>query len=1502
MWKSRGITYTRPDRQCIVLPMRSSVFLPVWFLSAGITSLLADQRCGLSITDPSGASIIVSYETTTVSIIGQLDVDASGSLTWSNAQTGASGSAVLATNWSIAGVPVTPGTNLIALQAEGVMGLEVTTNAADAASQPAYNSSWSSESNGGSGFGPWLLSSDASSPDNGGFFIAEGQGNLNIGPRAWGLYANSGASSWAERPFAQPLGIGQTFRCRLDNNAVQSGGIIAVGLYNASTQSLWVLRYDGGSAVYEIAGQPTDIPFTDQGLDLALTLTSSSNYSLQVISDGGTVRTITGTLTARVDTTIDRVRFWNVNAGFDEASNFYVNDLAITRSTNANAVACTSSVTIIRAPQAPGSYNGNLSIDQLYQETNGLVAGEAEFYHDRRLPVGAAWEFIAAGTPGAMANFRSRGYMHVLPDNGAFFTYASGPAVDYKINIATPGAYRLWLRWSGFDGDSDSLFAGIVELADGPGNTPDWYEFFDNQDANFSSDPWDSEGGFEANEPAPARASAMFNFESPGIYTLRFVPREDGVALDSWVLQREGASSPISADPLIVVPDSITMHHNAKAGMPVLRNDSGPYSVTNVQIVEAPRFGTATPLTDGRIVYTHTSGTPASDRFTYRVGGPDGAFSAPAAVLVNFSSDERIPNTTVTMPVAPPPVSYAVVDAFPSLANFTFPTSMESPPGDTNRLFVLQRNGLLFVINGIGGENPQRVQYMDIRDRVDETGFNELGAKGITFHPGFATNRFFYVTYCHWDGANRRVRLSRFTADAGNPGSADPATELILINQINDLDVHNINDVAFGPDGYLYLGLGDEGFFNGADGLNNSQIIDHDLWSGILRLDVDKRPGNPEPNAHPGIPRDGNGNAYYSIPADNPFIGATSFNGLSVNPDQVRTEFYAVGLRNPWNYSFDSLTGDFWVADVGNNLREEVMIMPKGGNGGWVFYEGTAPGPRPDRIPPPGFTYVPPVWEYGHGSGEFQGRSIIGGIVYRGDSYPELYGRYILADYVSGNIWTIERTDIVTNVTRIAGEGGLIQFDVNRATGEMLMLDHGDGRVRKLATETSGQAFPEKLSETGFFADLADLSPNPGLIAYNVNLPFWSDYAVKSRWFIITNTTDRIGLSADGTWTYPEGMMWVKHFDMEMQRGNPDTKKRIETRVLVRNAQGSYGVSYRWNTNDTEAFLAPDAGVNFNLAITNESVVINQDWRIPSRAECITCHNPAAGHALSFNTRQLNCPGEIGGASGNFISLIEDRGYTSNHLGNPALLGRHISPENDEYSLEARARSYLAVNCSYCHMGPGSPAPGAFDARAFRKLDQTGMLLGQASANLGNTNNLLLVPGDTAYSIIWNRIGASNNFSRMPPLASSEVDHTGVKLIADWIASLTTRQSFDQWQLAVFGNTNRTPDSARNLDTDGDGASDYEEYLTYSDPTDANQRWSARIEIVNDQPHLAHDLADRMVTVEYATNLHGGAWSFLNIPENDRRPIARGETKRLIVPDQPGGDEGIFFRFFIDDL
>jgi glucose/arabinose dehydrogenase len=411
-----------------------------------------------------------------------------------------------------------------------------------------------------------------------------------------------------------------------------------------------------------------------------------------------------------------------------------------------------------------------------------------------------------------------------------------------------------------------------------------------------------------------------------------------------------------------------------------------------------------------------------SDSFAYRLASTNGTPpSGPATVTVNFTTAPRFDSGFVTLPAAAPVSGLRLDDAFPGLM-FNSPNSMSAAPGVSNAFFLVESPGRVWMITNIASASPAKVMYLNITDRVFTDAY-ERGAKGVACHPGFRTNGLIFVTYDYTSGGTNFVRLSKFT-------NGIPASEVVLLQQVDEGPYHDIDTCRFGPDGYLYVSIGDEG---GQDeNYQNAQRINKDLYSCVFRVDVDKRPGNLEPNPHPAIPLDGLGHAYYSVPADNPFVGATSFNGQPVNPLQVRTEMYVVGLRNPWQFSFLPGTNKLVVADVGRSAREEIDVFGPGQNGGWSWREGTLAGPRSGQIingaAESDAVLTDPILEYDHGSGPYQGSSISGGFVYQGTNYPGLNGRYVFADFISGNVWSIALTNPAGTFTRMVGGSSIAAF------------------------------------------------------------------------------------------------------------------------------------------------------------------------------------------------------------------------------------------------------------------------------------------------------------------------------------------------------------------------------------------------------------------------------------------------------------------------------------------
>jgi uncharacterized repeat protein (TIGR03806 family) len=926
-------------------------------------------------------------------------------------------------------------------------------------------------------------------------------------------------------------------------------------------------------------------------------------------------------------------------------------------------------------------------------------------------------------------------------------------------------------------------------------------------------------------------------------------------------------------------PDAGTLHHAQKIRIRVLATDLGGIDPASVQIVQPPHSGTATPDSSGSILYHHTTGTPATEFFSYRVNGP-GGLSPPATVTLTFATSLRIANGALNVPAAPPVTTFRLVPAFPGVT-IQEPICVASPPGNTSQIYVVERRRGVRVIPDVTAVTPTSPIFFDVATYLTSRGealgntFDQ-GVMGLAFHPNYATNRHFFVFYSVRTAGLEYFRVSRFTAQAGNPLTVDFASERVLIQQRDVNGYHLGTDLHFCPDGYLYVSLGDGGGQH--DSRGNGQRINGDFFAAILRLDVNKVPGNPEPNVHPSVPTDA-GLARYSVPADNPFVTGSAtvpFNGQNLPSASVRTEFWATGFRNPWKFSFDSHTGELWCADVGQEGVEEINIVTRGGNFGWSFREGTRPGPRVLQQPA-GFVGTPPLYEYTRGDGPLEGRSVSGGLVYRGVRLPSLTGAYIFGDFQSGHIWALRRTTNGVDVHRLTGETGIVSFGTDPSNGDVLAVDNNGARILRLTTGgTDANSFPQTLTETELFSDLTDLSPAPGLLPYTPNLSFWSDYAAKRRWFIVPNAASHLTWARDSTWTFPDGTIWVKHFDMEMTRGQPATSRRIETRLLVKNAAGSYGVSYRWNAAQSEALLVADQGENFTLEITEDGVQRTQNYRIPSRAECLACHTPQAGHSLSFDTRQLNRAESIHGFAGNQIDLLRHAGYFTNTPEPVNLLPRHIRPDETQFSIEARVRSYLAVNCANCHRAGGT-ATASWDGRPDLALAHTGLINGLATNSGTDPANRLIVPADTAHSIVLHRMAATNGFSRMPPLGSSELDQRGIALLTEWISqALPAQQTYAQWRVVQFGSATSAvgePDA----DADDDGQMNRGEFLAGTDPLHGGSSFIPRVALLGPNVTLQFTSpGNRSIQIETSSDLTG--WSLWDVPGNHGMPLFGGPT------------------------
>jgi len=838
----------------------------------------------------------------------------------------------------------------------------------------------------------------------------------------------------------------------------------------------------------------------------------------------------------------------------------------------------------------------------------------------------------------------------------------------------------------------------------------------------------------------------------------------------------------------------------------------------------------------------------------------------------------RVANTSLQMPPEMfSSVAYQLENA--GFGDVGSPVAIASPPGDT-RLFIADREGKIYVIPDL--DNPVPEVFLDIGGRI-ESGSGEEGLLGLTFHPDYATNGYFYVFYTHTNADEFIVHddtLARFSVSAADPNLGDASSEMIMIQQPGDRwgRNHNAGDIKFGTDGYLYVSLGDGGNHG------NAQEIDDDFYSALMRIDVDGRPGNPVPNPHPSVV------GTYWIPADNPFIGATEFDGEAVLPAEVRTEFFAVGLRNPWRFNIDPPTGMIVLGDVGEGSYEEVNVITSGGNYGWPYREG----PDEETPPPAGTTLIDPINAYDRDGG----LSVIGGIIYRGSRLPELNGRYLFTDWGNGEIRAVVpdgNNPVDYEVIATSFGFGPRAFGKDPRNGDVLIA-YGNS-VRRLVRNETGttDTLPQMLSATGAFSDLTTLTPEAGILPYEINAPFWSDGAVKSRWFSLPDVSDAIGFDAPEPFTFPTGSTWIKHFDIEMTEGDPSSRRRLETRFIVKTEDEIYGVTYRWNSAQTDAVLVPEEGASEDLTRMIGGSPVVQRWEFPSRSSCLSCHTASGGWALGFDGPQLNRDASFGAEIHNQLSALDIMGYFETSPPEHRSL-RALAPASEtSISTEFRARSYLQANCAQCHDGSGV---AAWDARLSTPLASAGIIDGILNDNGGDTANRVIAPGDPAHSMMLARM-STRGPTQMPPIGSHVVDAEGVALITAWINDLAGYQGYEAWSLATAGAA--LPKAA---DADGDGVNNIGEFLLDTDPLDPLQRWdggSLDFQGAGGIPQITFDrIANRAYTVQFTDDL-AGPWQFLDVPGNELRFGSTAGGVMLLDTSPPPTEGRRFYRLLLSE-
>jgi uncharacterized repeat protein (TIGR03806 family) len=798
---------------------------------------------------------------------------------------------------------------------------------------------------------------------------------------------------------------------------------------------------------------------------------------------------------------------------------------------------------------------------------------------------------------------------------------------------------------------------------------------------------------------------------------------------------------------------------------------------------EGPELSTCAPLKSKRFPDFHYHEDYASLVFR----GPEMKRAARALGIQDWS-----PVTTSRVVGSPePPLPFTTKRALPNL-RINYPIFMMTEPVNRH-LYVIDQPRPYAPTRLCRTKGSPAASDYEVLHK-----FDSAVAYSLCFHPEFAKNGYVYVgANAAWKtGEPKQCRVIRYTIgrEPPYPFLVNSATTIIEWES----DGHNGAAMAFGLDGMMYVTTGD-GTSDSDDNIKG-QGLDH-LLAKVLRIDVD----------HPDA------NHAYSVPEDNPFVGQAG----------IVPETWAYGLRNPWRITVDPQKGHVWVGNNGQDLWEQVYRVEKGANYGWSVYEGSHPFYPNRKMGPHPLTK--PTVEHPHS----ESRSLTGGVVYYGSRLPELRGAYIYGDHSTGKIWGVKHDgENVTWSRELADTPFNITAFALDAEGELLIADHrGDDEggfytlVPNVEPAHDHTAFPRKLSESGLFAEVNAHQMAAGLIPYSVNSPLWSDGAFKARWIALPTTTTENGkevpayieVSQNRGWSFPDQTVLVKSFGLEMTEGDAESRRWIETRFLTKQEGEWVGYSYAWNDDQTEGFLVEREGRDQEFKIrAKDGAVRTQNWRYPSRTECMTCHSRAAKYVLGLTTLQMNKDHDYGHAVENQLSLLERLGvlrlnWKSEMLTDlraaweqqglaraeidkqmsaitstrdqraavhstlltkpPHEYDSLVNPYDSNADLDLRARSYLHANCSACHVKAGG---GNAQMELEFNTDRTLMNVFDVEPlhhRFGIDGARLVAPGAPDRSVLLQRV-AIRGRGQMPQLATSIADKKSVALLEEWIRSM----------------------------------------------------------------------------------------------------------------------------------
>jgi len=692
--------------------------------------------------------------------------------------------------------------------------------------------------------------------------------------------------------------------------------------------------------------------------------------------------------------------------------------------------------------------------------------------------------------------------------------------------------------------------------------------------------------------------------------------------------------------------------------------------------------------------------------------------------------------------------AYRFVKAFPALDGLFPSPVMMTNDGVNDLIYVVDKVGTISVF-----PNRENVALTEVKKILDIQGvvrnFHEAGLLSVAFDPNYSSNGFFYIYYVYGTTDNEKdanglygdTVLERWTVDNPfNPTTASGKVELLRVPQPGP--DHKGSMMKFHPsEGYLYLSIGDGAYGHSAitsyavdPRTNNSAQDTTNLRGSFIRIKPLATPVNGK---------------YYEVPADNPFVGMAGF----------KPEIWSYGHRNPWRWDFDKEAPyTLWETEIGQQGYEEVNLIKKGKNYGWPVCEGVTNrgdlGGNPTKNC--SMDYEPPRDGYGRASGV----SIIGGVVYRGNTLPNLKGSFVFGDYVSKRIWAIKDDGAAKTVISEAFPGNIASFGTDKSGDTLLISTYqveygGTAAIYKMLDDNAAAAqIPPKLSQTGLFADVAGLIPSTGVIEYDVNTKGWFDGAI-TRHFVAVPNDKTIGFDVNGVWDLPVGSVLVKHQSIATA-SNPN--KPFTTSVLFRQEAGWQAANYYWNAAGTDADLVTTA-----LNVT-DSGTVNRQRIVQSGTDCGACHiGSGSKNPLGVHTRQLNANFNYQGVTGNQLNVFNSIGMFTGGINNASTYAKFAAPTDATADLTLRAKSYMATNCAHCH------------SSTFMDMRFDTALADMHLIGVGGTGTTRRIkPFDYANSMVY--IYQTTDGNRMPK-GSFYTNPEASSLFQEWITGATAVQN-----------------------------------------------------------------------------------------------------------------------------